>query len=406
MARDDDLQRAREVYLRATRLDPGSERELLARVTAGEPPAEPVRVRRWVAAVGLAAVAAVAVVAVVGWLQGGPPSEPLALPLDDVSLSLAGEGRVGGTRRAPVIDWQSGKVSVSVTPHRGVDLTVATPEAVVRVVGTVFSVERELEATEVVVERGTVNVTCVGLPEVAVRGGERLTCQPAGLEGRVQRALALAAAGGSPGQRLEAIDAALALTGDAPALAAELSAHRVRALSDAGRADDALAEAHRALELPDAARRAELAAFVARSEFVRGGCASVGAVERAVSLDPTAPEGLLLASCLAEADPDAARALLEAARRLHLDASVPPFEVHMVTTARVDPEPGVIVHDDMKPNSPQLRALYHSSHVFCLPTLGDCLPMVLCEAGVVGLAVISTDVGAIREIVVNERTGV
>ena len=100
-----------------------------------------------------------------------------------------------------------------------------------------------------------------------------------------------------------------------------------------------------------------------------------------------------------------APALMEAARRLRTDASVPPFEVHLVTTGRVDPEPGVIVHDDMKPNSPELRALYHSSHVFCLPTLGDCLPMVLCEAGVVGLAVIATDVGAIREIVVHERTG-
>lgn len=100
-----------------------------------------------------------------------------------------------------------------------------------------------------------------------------------------------------------------------------------------------------------------------------------------------------------------APALMEAARRLRTDASVPPFEVHLVTTGRADPEPGVIVHDDMKPNSPELRALYHSSHVFCLPTLGDCLPMVLCEAGVVGLAVIATDVGAIREIVVHERTG-
>ena len=56
-----------------------------------------------------------------------------------------------------------------------------------------------------------------------------------------------------------------------------------------------------------------------------------------------------------------APALTEAARRLRTDASVPPFEVHLVTTGRVDPEPGVIVHDDMKPNSPELRALYHSS---------------------------------------------
>lgn len=97
--------------------------------------------------------------------------------------------------------------------------------------------------------------------------------------------------------------------------------------------------------------------------------------------------------------------LIEAARRLRADSSVPAFEVHLVTTSQVDPEPGLIVHNSMKPNSPELIALYHSSHIFCLPTLADCLPMVLCEAGVVGLAVIATDVGAIREIVVNEHTG-
>lgn len=97
--------------------------------------------------------------------------------------------------------------------------------------------------------------------------------------------------------------------------------------------------------------------------------------------------------------------LLEVTRRLRRDESLPPFEVHVVTTGELDAEPGVIVHRGMKPNSPELIALYHSSHIFCLPTLGDCLPMVLAEAGEVGLAVISTDVGAIREIVLDQHTG-
>jgi glycosyltransferase involved in cell wall biosynthesis len=43
--------------------------------------------------------------------------------------------------------------------------------------------------------------------------------------------------------------------------------------------------------------------------------------------------------------------------------------------------------------------------VFCLPTKGDCLPMVLPEAGSAGLALVSTDVGAISEIVRNDETG-
>ena len=57
------------------------------------------------------------------------------------------------------------------------------------------------------------------------------------------------------------------------------------------------------------------------------------------------------------------------------------------------------------PNSPELIALYRAADVFCLPTFGDCLPMVLSEAGAVGLPLVATDVGAISEIVRDERDG-
>jgi glycosyltransferase involved in cell wall biosynthesis len=83
----------------------------------------------------------------------------------------------------------------------------------------------------------------------------------------------------------------------------------------------------------------------------------------------------------------------------------PRVELHLVTRAGVEPEPGVVVHHGMTPNSPDLIALYHRCHVFCLPTLGDCLPMVLSEAGAARLPLVSTDVGAIGEIVVDGETG-
>ena len=66
---------------------------------------------------------------------------------------------------------------------------------------------------------------------------------------------------------------------------------------------------------------------------------------------------------------------------------------------------GITVHHGLAPNSPALIELYHRADVFCLPTLGDCLPMVLSEAGAVGLPLVSTDVGAIREIVRDGETG-
>ncbi len=93
--------------------------------------------------------------------------------------------------------------------------------------------------------------------------------------------------------------------------------------------------------------------------------------------------------------------LLEAFRSLrHLD-----IELHLVTKDAVAPEPGVFVYNSMAPNSQPLKDLYHSCDVFALPTLGDCLPMVLSEAGAAEMAIISTDIAAIPEIVRNRDTG-
>ncbi len=97
--------------------------------------------------------------------------------------------------------------------------------------------------------------------------------------------------------------------------------------------------------------------------------------------------------------------LIEAYRTLRADTSLPPVELHLVTRAPVDDEPGIVIHTGMQPNSPALIDLYHRSHVFCLPTLGDCLPMVLSEAGAANLPLVSTAVGAIHEIVRDADTG-
>lgn len=80
-------------------------------------------------------------------------------------------------------------------------------------------------------------------------------------------------------------------------------------------------------------------------------------------------------------------------------------ELHLVTRDQLDPRPRVTVHNGMEPNSPALKALYHSCDVFVLPTYGDCLPMVLSEAGAAGLPSVSTRVAAIPEVVVDGDTG-
>ena len=97
------------------------------------------------------------------------------------------------------------------------------------------------------------------------------------------------------------------------------------------------------------------------------------------------------------------RILLDAVRRLRADGAE--VELDLVTRDQLPAEDGIIVHHGLEPNSPALIALYRRADIFCLPTLGDCLPMVLSEAGAAGLPLVSTDVGAIGEIVRPEQTG-
>lgn len=80
-------------------------------------------------------------------------------------------------------------------------------------------------------------------------------------------------------------------------------------------------------------------------------------------------------------------------------------ELHLATRAELPSEPGLFVYNNMQPNSPALKKLYYDCDIFCLPTYGDCLPMVLSEAGAAGLPSVATAVAGIPEIVQEGETG-
>jgi glycosyltransferase involved in cell wall biosynthesis len=80
-------------------------------------------------------------------------------------------------------------------------------------------------------------------------------------------------------------------------------------------------------------------------------------------------------------------------------------ELDLVTGAEAPPVPGVTVHHNVGPNSPQLLDLYRRADAFVLPTMADCLAVVLGEAMAAGLPIITTPVGAHGEAVAHGETG-
>jgi glycosyltransferase involved in cell wall biosynthesis len=81
-------------------------------------------------------------------------------------------------------------------------------------------------------------------------------------------------------------------------------------------------------------------------------------------------------------------------------------ELDVVTRSRDVPQrSGLRVHHDMKPNSPELRALVAACDAFVLPTKKDFSPLAILEAAACGLPVIATDVGGIGEQIEHGVTG-
>jgi glycosyltransferase involved in cell wall biosynthesis len=80
-------------------------------------------------------------------------------------------------------------------------------------------------------------------------------------------------------------------------------------------------------------------------------------------------------------------------------------ELVLVTGDAVREEPGVLVHRDVAANSAQMRSLYATADVFALPTRADCYSLVCMEALAAGLPIVTTRVGGIPDLIIEEKTG-
>jgi len=272
------------LFAHETEATPVDLTRLRARVRAAESKSAASSVMSWLglpgtlAVGGLLAAAATAIVV----LPGMSAPDPLALSFADgaaagvevapgVVMTADGAGELSGTETAPRLAWASGAVDISVEPGAGLDVQVATDEATVRVVGTVFRVERDALGTTVSVSRGKVAVECVDQDERFVPAEQSITCLPTSAAGLLGRAQAL-----PPGTEavLAAVEAGLASAPDS-AIQTELSALRVDHLAHTQQFDAAIAAAERHLAVPEMGRRAEVARIGATLAYQRDACGSV-----------------------------------------------------------------------------------------------------------------------------------
>ena len=298
----------------------GAEDRVMARLAASQRQLRPHPAR--IAVLGTLLAAAVALFAVqeqpvelTGALSATEWRHVQPTPL--VALSFQGEGALGGNEGAPHIEWRAGTLKVEVEPNRGVKLDVRTREALVRVVGTGFSVDRSALGTTIAVSHGRVSVACEDGGDSMLGAGEHAVCMPTSPAGLLGRARALTEQGAPARDVLATLDRGLSTAKPGP-VREELALARVEALAGEGRWSEAHAEASRLLADGAGARRDELLHLRARYGFAAEGCRGAVADLQAfyAAGQSSYDELVVLVDCVGAADTARASEILVAASAL------------------------------------------------------------------------------------------
>jgi len=261
--------------------------------------------------------AAVATAAVVAWLAWPQVETPQPLASADswsqadarpgVQLAFHGQGQVSSPS---VVSWEQGELKVEVEPERGIEFRVETAEASIRVVGTVFSVERSSLGTSVTVERGEVEITCQNEPTHAVTAGEDWLCLRS-------PAAALHWAdnhqNGTTADVLQVLERGLARSVLGDPVHDELEVLRIQTLFSAGQHRQASSAANERLDRGAQHRATEVRQIAARTAMALDGCKDATPHLEVLSADDSGAAMVLLADCITSEDPIQARELLERA---------------------------------------------------------------------------------------------
>jgi hypothetical protein len=95
-------------------------------------------------------------------------------------------------------------------------------------------------------------------------------------------------------------------------------------------------------------------------------------------------------------------ALLESYRRFLADR----FELHVMTQSALEPQAGVVLHRGIVAHSPEWRRCWQEADVFVFPSALETFGIVLLEALAFQVPVVSSEVGAAREILDDGRAGI
>lgn len=241
-----------------TEPEPGALTRLAARLE------RPRRSRGWLLIPALAVASALAWSL---WPPAPPPrldgrldaEERVARALTaDIEIDYQGHGEFNGTTRDLRIQWEVGTLDLDLRPDAGLRVVVATSEGEARVTGTRFSVTRGPLGTQIEVQRGSVQVTCLGDAPSTLSQDERALCLPTRPAGMLGRARALREGSADDASVLEAVARGLSLAHPGDPAIGELWALRLDILISNGRWDEARTAARAYLDTGDPTRREEV----------------------------------------------------------------------------------------------------------------------------------------------------